>query len=401
MASARSKCRAGLLGVCSISRFRKQWLQCTSSVAARENYDAGRYTPLRCTRFCQQQKFPRNLTPTSNPSRTLCGTPNYIAPEILDGKEGHSYEVDVWSIGCILYTLLIGKPPFETNNIKTTYRKIKSNDYRIPSSANISEDARSLIRDMLHRDPTRRPSLQTIRAHPFLTQGFCPATLPLSSLTVAPTFSSARESKTAKDLAPRHALRTVNGNQGRAGFHSARTDTGAARKPSVSAPRRAEREPGYRSSAMNPPSSSTTTHAVASDELGRIHRQLTSVTTRQATVKGTVAPRPVPTAKASQGLWICKWVDYSNKYGLGYQLSDNSVGVLFNDATKIILAPDQQYVAVFWLPLGVGVRARWHSPMRGVSPGCVSRFGGRERIFSLATNQPIRAHFVFIVPFVA
>jgi polo-like kinase 1 len=46
--------------------------------------------------------------------RTICGTPNYIAPEILEGKNGHSYEVDTWSLGVIIYTLLIGKPPFET-----------------------------------------------------------------------------------------------------------------------------------------------------------------------------------------------------------------------------------------------------------------------------------------------
>lgn len=61
--------------------------------------------------------------------KTLCGTPNYIAPEIL-GKIGHSYEVDVWSIGCVMYTLLVGQPPFETNNIKVTYSKIQSGDYR-------------------------------------------------------------------------------------------------------------------------------------------------------------------------------------------------------------------------------------------------------------------------------
>ena len=39
--------------------------------------------------------------------RTVCGTPNYIAPEILEGKQGHSYEVDVWSIGVILYLYLL------------------------------------------------------------------------------------------------------------------------------------------------------------------------------------------------------------------------------------------------------------------------------------------------------
>lgn len=61
--------------------------------------------------------------------KTLCGTPNYIAPEILN-KKGHSFEVDIWSIGCIMYTLLIGRPPFETNTLKETYAKIKKCDYR-------------------------------------------------------------------------------------------------------------------------------------------------------------------------------------------------------------------------------------------------------------------------------
>ena len=41
-----------------------------------------------------------------------------------------------------------------------------------------------------------------------------------------------------------------------------------------------------------------------------------------------------------QPLWVTKWVDYSNKYGFGFQLSDGSVGVLFNDTTRMLLAPD-------------------------------------------------------------
>jgi polo-like kinase 1 len=57
--------------------------------------------------------------------RTICGTPNYIAPEVLEGRNGHSYEVDIWSLGVIIYTLIIGKPPFETTDVKATYRRIK------------------------------------------------------------------------------------------------------------------------------------------------------------------------------------------------------------------------------------------------------------------------------------
>jgi polo-like kinase 1 len=62
--------------------------------------------------------------------KTLCGTPNYIAPEILH-KKGHSFEVDIWSIGCIMYTLLIGRPPFETNSLTETYNRIKKCEYQI------------------------------------------------------------------------------------------------------------------------------------------------------------------------------------------------------------------------------------------------------------------------------
>ena len=78
--------------------------------------------------------------------KTLCGTPNYIAPEVL-GKKGHSFEVDVWSIGCILYTLLVGKPPFETQTLKDTYARIKRNEYHVPSR--IGPAAKNLISKLL------------------------------------------------------------------------------------------------------------------------------------------------------------------------------------------------------------------------------------------------------------
>lgn len=114
--------------------------------------------------------------------RTICGTPNYIAPEILDEKSGHSYPVDIWSLGVIIYTLIIGKPPFETPEVKSTYRKIKANNYVFPDHATISENAKDLIRSILKTNPDERPTLDKILEHPFLTSNPIPKTLPVSSL---------------------------------------------------------------------------------------------------------------------------------------------------------------------------------------------------------------------------
>ena len=66
--------------------------------------------------------------------RTVCGTPNYLAPEVLDAERGHSYEVDYWGIGVILYTMLNGRPPFESQEVKYTYRKIKSASFSFPEN---------------------------------------------------------------------------------------------------------------------------------------------------------------------------------------------------------------------------------------------------------------------------
>lgn len=111
--------------------------------------------------------------------RTICGTPNYIAPEVLEGKAGHSYEVDVWSLGVIIYTLIIGKPPFETSDVKTTYSRIRKNAYAFPEHVVISDGAKDLITKILIGDPKLRPTLEEICAHEFFNNGgTIPKTLP-------------------------------------------------------------------------------------------------------------------------------------------------------------------------------------------------------------------------------
>lgn len=126
--------------------------------------------------------------------RTVCGTPNYIAPEILDGKTGHSYEVDIWSLGVICYTLIIGKPPFETQDVKATYKRIKANTYSFPEGSIISDYAKNLISEILVTDPTKRPSLDQILAHDFFNQGnSIPKLLPTSTLACPPSLSYIRQ----------------------------------------------------------------------------------------------------------------------------------------------------------------------------------------------------------------
>ena len=119
--------------------------------------------------------------------RTICGTPNYIAPEILDAKIGHSYEVDYWSIGVILYTLLYGRPPFESPEVKMTYKKIKANQYSFPENVLVSESAKDFIRMTLRTEPTSRLNLREMLAHDFMTSNKIPDLLPISTLVCAPS----------------------------------------------------------------------------------------------------------------------------------------------------------------------------------------------------------------------
>jgi serine/threonine protein kinase len=63
----------------------------------------------------------------------MCGTPNYIAPEIIKGGVGgHSYEVDIWSAGVICYAMMVGHPPFQSSEITKTYEKIKNAQFDFP-----------------------------------------------------------------------------------------------------------------------------------------------------------------------------------------------------------------------------------------------------------------------------
>jgi serine/threonine protein kinase len=125
--------------------------------------------------------------------KTVCGTPNYIAPEVLaGGEDGHSFEVDIWSLGVILYTMLVGRPPFETRDVNETYKLIREGRFDFPPGCATSEEARVLVRRMLQTDPTKRPRIEEILRDPWFSssRAFCAAAIPASARSVAPVFKS-------------------------------------------------------------------------------------------------------------------------------------------------------------------------------------------------------------------
>ncbi len=85
-------------------------------------------------------------------------------------KVGHSYEVDVWGIGCIAYVLLIGKHPFQEPTVLETYTRILNVKYQIPGSM-LDTVAMRMIYSILQGDPKQRPTVAKLLKDPFLTSG--------------------------------------------------------------------------------------------------------------------------------------------------------------------------------------------------------------------------------------
>ncbi|OMJ72517.1 hypothetical protein SteCoe_29039 [Stentor coeruleus] len=239
--------------------------------------------------------------------RTICGTPNYIAPEILDGSHGHSYEVDTWSLGVLIYTMLIGKPPFETNDVKLTYRRIKMNAYSFPEQVPVSKEARDMISEILINDPAARPSLDDLLAHPFLTKNLVPKLLPASTLAVPPSSAYLKQFEPSNKDDPKINKQLRSSSQSRMSddIRSTRIEDGKFTEREAKSTNRAPSRNEMTNSGSN-----------------------TSRKTASVSCYNFISGGPT--------LWVSKWVDYSNKYGLGYMLSNGCAGVYFNDASKIV-----------------------------------------------------------------
>uniref|UniRef100_A0A8C1VAZ6 Serine/threonine-protein kinase PLK n=1 Tax=Cyprinus carpio TaxID=7962 RepID=A0A8C1VAZ6_CYPCA len=271
------------------------------------------------------------LEPVENRRRTICGTPNYLSPEVLN-KQGHGCESDVWALGCVMYTMLLGRPPFETTNLKETYRCIREARYSMPSS--LSAQAKHLISSMLAKNPMDRPHLDDILRHDFFCQGFTPDRLSAICCHAAPDL---HHTSPAKSFFKKAAAALFGGKKDKAKYletqskHLLDTSSKQHIKDSIRmiVTARLSGEHAGRCVSDHP-------NAICfsnAKSLLIIHLNI-SFTANDISKE----------SMNSSFQWVTKWVDYSNKYGFGYQLSDHTVGVLFNNGTHMSLLSDKKTV---------------------------------------------------------
>lgn len=289
------------------------------------------------------------LGTSSHEEMTVCGTPNYIAPEVLK-KGRHSYEVDTWALGCVMYTLLIGRPPFETMSLKETYTRIKTNQYVIPSR--ISKTAGKLIQKFLSSNPQSRPCLHSVcETDEFFAKGFIPSSLPSSCCVVPPRFTALHRSlpntqqKVTIKPCPNKQINFVLTQ-----LHLNEESTGGICQPILN---------NIASPNSSPSQGPTIPAIVSPDDLYlKLSTCLTcmpknndsapsvdsSTTSTESEKTANISTSDGSSQDILRKLYVCKWVDYSNKYGFGAELSDGSVLVRFNDGTKMTLTRDRELI---------------------------------------------------------
>jgi polo-like kinase 1 len=267
--------------------------------------------------------------------RTVCGTPNYIAPEILEGKSGHSYEVDIWSLGVIIYTLIIGKPPFETNNVKETYKRIKMDYYSFPENAIISEPAKELIQSILVLDPTKRPKLEEIANSNFFKMGISiPKVLQSSTLACPPSLNYIKQF--IPDIGPNGIINNYKNKNNNNNIIPLNNNNKDIKENDLFNQERFKLHSQQGNNKFNPASNNTTNIPFSSINNNESRPYTTSgfSNVNQNNNNHNIK------IDDSNSIWVKKWIDYSSKYGLGYLLNNGNIGIYFNDSTKIIYKPN-------------------------------------------------------------
>jgi len=108
------------------------------------------------------------------------GSPYYVAPEVIDASQGYGRKCDLWSLGVVVYMMLVGSPPFdggEDEDLPTMWASIKKGVYTWPEEVGVTEEAKDLVSKLLVVDPSKRASASQALSHPWILRalGHLPA----------------------------------------------------------------------------------------------------------------------------------------------------------------------------------------------------------------------------------
>jgi len=102
---------------------------------------------------------------------TLCGSPSYSSPELINGKKYNGFSADIWSIGISLYAMIYGYLPFRDKNKNNLFKLISECNIEYPDYSCVSLVAKDLLKKILIKDPSKRLNLGQIKEHPFYLKG--------------------------------------------------------------------------------------------------------------------------------------------------------------------------------------------------------------------------------------
>lgn len=225
----------------------------------------------------------------------ICGTPNYIAPEVVfPNKEGYSFEVDLWSLGVLLFTFLVGIPPFQQPKIKDIYAKIKRGVFSYPQGVRVSTYAKDIIKKLLQKDPLKRISLEEVFTHSFLQNTERIQERPIQERPQNISIMT----KTQKDTKEKRKL-----------LGDVTNKKNKIKKEEIK-PRKVSH--------------------VFFSIFENISKTISELNSNKSSQKQNI-DKPIPNH-------VVEWLDKTHKYGLGYIMANGVTGVLFNDKTSLCVS---------------------------------------------------------------
>ena len=139
--------------------------------------------------------------------KIFCGTPSYMSPEIVLCKEYYGFPVDIWSLGVLLYCILVGRFPFNAESYPELYKKIAKGRFTVPDYC--SPTLRDLLNKMLCVDVSKRYTIQQVLSHPWVMMSTNTKLSSGNAGATAHSFSSNNNNTLVSTLSGKNSITTA------------------------------------------------------------------------------------------------------------------------------------------------------------------------------------------------